>query len=140
MSVPDPQPVKTTNVRRSQRVYLSVEVVVIQQRPNGISHTEETHTLVVNAHGALLLLHMDVAMRDLLTLRNVKTLGEMPCRVVDLGTLSPSGAKEIGVEFVTPSPRFWRVAFPPLDWSPRSPEAKGHRPQVVAAPSTTKQS
>lgn len=139
MNIPDPQPAKATNVRRSQRVYLSVGVVVVQQRPNGKSHSEETRTLVVNAHGALLLLRMEVALRDLLTLRNVKTLEEMSCRVVDLGLLTPSGAKEIGLEFVTPSPRFWRVAFPPLDWSPRSLEAKGHRPQIVAAPIATKQ-
>jgi len=31
---------------------------------------------------------------------------------------------EIGLEFAKPFPHFWRVAFPPADWSPRSPEAK----------------
>jgi len=31
----------------------------------------------------------------------------------------------VGIEFLEPSPRFWRIAFPPEDWSARSPEAKG---------------
>jgi hypothetical protein len=30
----------------------------------------------------------------------------------------------VGIEFDEPAPRFWRVAFPPEDWSPHSPEAK----------------
>jgi hypothetical protein len=35
-----------------------------------------------------------------------------------------TGATEISVEFESPSPRFWHIAFPPEDWTPKSPEAK----------------
>src|SRR6516165_4803930 len=35
-----------------------------------------------------------------------------------------SGRAEVGVEFTSPRPTFWRVAFPPEDWSPKSPEAR----------------
>ncbi len=34
------------------------------------------------------------------------------------------GKAEIGLEFTTPCPIFWRVAFPPEDWTSKSPEAR----------------
>jgi hypothetical protein len=34
------------------------------------------------------------------------------------------GKGEIGLEFTAPRPTFWRVAFPPEDWTPKSPEAR----------------
>jgi len=34
------------------------------------------------------------------------------------------GKAEIGLEFTAPRPTFWRVAFPPEDWTPKSPEAR----------------
>jgi hypothetical protein len=139
MSAIDQHPAKVANLRRSQRVYLSVEVVVSFQATNGIPLSEETRTLVVNAHGALVLLRRKVALGELLTLRNVKTEKELACRVVDVGPAAQAGQREIGIEFVIPSPRFWPVAFPPADWSPRSPEAKGHRPQIVGPPIAPKQ-
>jgi len=138
MNVPDQQPGKFSKARRSQRVYLSVDIEVILQRANQPPFTEDTRTLIVNAHGALILLRASVELGEFVTLRNLKTLAEVTCRVVDLGSTNPADPREIGVEFIEPSPRFWRVAFPPVDWSVRSPEAKGHRPQIVTTPSTTK--
>jgi hypothetical protein len=34
------------------------------------------------------------------------------------------GKAEIGLEFTTPNSTFWRVAFPPEDWTPKHPEAR----------------
>jgi hypothetical protein len=31
---------------------------------------------------------------------------------------------EIGLEFSEPRPTFWRVAFPPEDWSSKHPDAR----------------
>jgi len=45
---------------------------------------------------------------------------------------SHAGKSEVAVEFLEPSPRFWRIAFPPEDWSARSPEAKGFVTQPAA--------
>ena len=86
----------------------------------------ETRTLVVNAHGAVMLLRLNVSMEQLLTLRNSKTGEEVSCRVV---YVSPrpldKDRREVGVEFTNPFPRFWGIAFPPSNWTTRSPEAKG---------------
>jgi hypothetical protein len=140
MDASDPQLAKVSSLRRSQRVYISIEIVVLLHKPGEKPRSEETKTLIVNAHGALILLHAQVVIGESLILRNVKTEEELSCRVVDFQTSSQPDMKEVGIEFIQPAPRFWGVGFPPADWSPRSPEAKGYRPKIVAPPSTTKKS
>src|SRR5207249_4113517 len=58
-------------------------------------------------------------------LRKSTTGEEIACRVV---YVSPheSEKRQVGVDFIEPCPRFWRISFPPSDWSTRSPEAKGN--------------
>ncbi|MGC1483672.1 MAG: hypothetical protein WA789_07765 [Candidatus Acidiferrum sp.] len=85
--------------------------------------SEETHTLIVNAHGALIQLALTVEIGQLLGVKNTQTMEQLVCRVVNLGP-EQAGKREVGVEFEHPSPRFWRVTFPPADWTPRSPDAK----------------
>src|SRR5260221_4474074 len=113
--------------RRSQRVMLKVSVVVLAQGADNKRVSEETRTVTVNAHGAMILLGLKVSVGQLLTLRNSRTGEEASCRVV---YLSPhqSEKREVGVDFMKPCPRprFWRISFPPPDWTTRSPEAKGN--------------
>jgi hypothetical protein len=109
--------------RRSQRILLNIGIIVQGVRSNGKKFSEKTHTLVVNAHGALIRLLEPVEHNQQITITNIKTNEESACRVA--GVLSSqSGEPEVGIEFSEASPRFWRVAFPPEDWSPRNPEAK----------------
>jgi hypothetical protein len=114
---------KTVNTRRSQRLLLRMAVIVAGQRANGATFAEQTTTAVVNAHGALVLLKESVQGHQLLRIRNVKTGEEQACKVVDI-VGSAEGKMEVGIEFLEPAPRFWRVAFPPEDWNVHSPEAK----------------
>ena len=125
----DPHATRMSNLRRSQRVCLSIPVLVIKPEPGRTATTEETRTLIVSAHGALLLLHMPVHAGELVTLKHKKSLEERVCRVVSFGA-EQSGKREVGIEFEHPAPRFWRIAFPPADWSPRSPDAKAPTRQV----------
>jgi hypothetical protein len=136
MSATDPQLGKMGNLRRSQRVYVSVEVVVAFKKANEKVSAERTKTIVVNAHGALILLRTAVKIGELLTLKNTMTEEERSCRIVDLGSSAESETIEVGVEFLEPAPKFWRVAFPPANWTPRCAEAKGHRPQIAAQPAS----
>lgn len=128
------------NQRRSQRILLSVPVKVTGKRANGTKFEELTSTLIVNAHGALLQLREAVKEGNLVEVRNVVTNEELACMVVDVATAS-NGTFEVGVEFSIANPKFWRVSFPPADWSPRSPEAKrysngaGPAPAPAPAPS-----
>jgi hypothetical protein len=114
---------KTSQLRRSQRVCLRLPIVVVRKGPGANVASEETNTLIVNAHGALIQLALTVEVGQLLGIKNAKTLEDLVCRVINLGPERP-GKREVGVEFEAPSPRFWRIAFPPSDWTPRSPEAK----------------
>jgi hypothetical protein len=84
---------------------------------------EHTETLAINAHGALVLMSARVTSGSVVYLRHNKTEEEQECRVAFLGPVR-GGRAEIGLEFSVPRPTFWRVAFPPEDWSPRHPEAR----------------
>jgi hypothetical protein len=114
---------KMLQLRRSQRVCLRLPIVVLREGPGTNVASEETHTLIVNAHGALIHLALTVEIGQLLGIKNIQTMEELVCRVVNLGP-DQSGKREVGIEFEQPSPRFWRIAFPPADWTPRRPDAK----------------
>jgi|SRR5580658_1879840 hypothetical protein len=119
---------KMLQLRRSQRVCLRLPIVVLREGPGTNVASEETFTLIVNAHGALIQLALTVEIGQLLGIKNMQTMEELVCRVVNLGPDQP-GKREVGVEFEVPSPRFWRIAFPPSDWTPRSPDAKAPTPR-----------
>ena len=116
--------------RRSQRVILKVSVMVLAEAGDNKSISEETRTVTVNAHGAMILLGLKVSIGQLLTLRNSRTGEEIACQVV---YVSPheSEKRQVGVDFMKPCPRFWRISFPPPDWTTRSPEAKGNTKETT---------
>ena len=109
--------------RRSQRVLMQVGIRVRGKDAQGKDFEEMTETLAINAHGALVLLSARVISGAVVYMKHNKTEEEQECHVAFLGPVR-SGRAEIGVEFTTPSPNFWRVAFPPEDWSPKNPEAR----------------
>ena len=84
---------------------------------------EETETLAINAHGALISLSTRVATGGGVKLQHKRTEEEQDCQIVFLGPVR-GGKAEIGLEFCEPRPGFWRVAFPPEDWTPKHPEAR----------------
>jgi hypothetical protein len=100
-----------------------VGIIVRGKKADGAAFSERTKTEVVSAHGALILLQEPVCAGQELTLRNIPTSEEIDCTVVECNP-GQAGVAEVGLQFKRPSPRFWRVAFPPSDWSSRSPEAK----------------
>ena len=101
------------NRRRSQRVYIHIPVQVRGASTNG-NFQEDTHTLVVNAHGGLLVLAAKVEFDQKLVLRTQDE--EAECRVVFVGSHEDDGGVRIGVEFAQAAPHFWRIEFPPSDW------------------------
>jgi hypothetical protein len=107
---------KSISQRRSQRLLLRIQVIANRQTPQGESKIEQTETLAVNAHGALILLNPPVDENEQILVKNTKTNEEQMCRVVYQG-LTEAGRLQVGVEFTSPSPNFWRVAFPPEDWA-----------------------
>lgn len=123
MGTPNIRPSAYANQRRSQRILLSMPILVSGERLNGAPFSERTKTQIVNAHGALVQLREHVHLGQQLRVKNMSTNEEQACTVMDVNA-GNSGISEVGVEFVEPCPRFWRVSFPPADWTPRSAEAK----------------
>jgi hypothetical protein len=102
--------------RRSQRIDLSVSVLVHRPHGEGPEFYENTKTLVVSAHGALVALKGMVAPRQRLFLQNTTSGQQQECRVVSVNK-DLTGPPTVAVEFTKPAPSFWRVAFPPPDWT-----------------------
>ena len=109
--------------RRSQRVLMQVAVRIRGEDAQGHKIEEETETLAINAHGALVILKSRLTSGSKVLLQHKRTEEEQECHVAFLGPVR-NGKAEIGLEFSAPRPGFWRVAFPPEDWSPRHPEAR----------------
>jgi hypothetical protein len=112
------------NRRRSQRVLLRIPIAVIAPSPDKRMVCEHSNTLVVNAHGALIYLDLPVHVGQVVILQCSDTSEEQSCRVSYVNPVS-GGKTEVGLEFVKPAPHFWRVAFPPEDWAPQTPEISG---------------
>jgi hypothetical protein len=111
--------------RRSQRVILSLGVTVrAEEGARDGAFEEETNTLVVNVHGALISLAAKVVKGQKLRLKNRATQQEQVCRVANLGPTS-GGKAQVGVEFLQPTPDFWHISFPPEDWVVPEPSHAG---------------
>src|SRR6267154_2214471 len=121
--IPPPTRGDNNAQRRSQRVMLKVSVIVLAHGADNKLVSEVTRTVTVNANGASVMLGLKVSIGQVLMLRNSGTGEEVSCRVV---YLSPhqSEKREVGIDFMKSCPGFWRISFPPPDWTMRSPEAK----------------
>jgi hypothetical protein len=126
----------TSQQRRSQRILLSVAILVSGTLPDNKAFSERTTVLVVNAHGALIKLGQQVAVGQKVMMRNISTGQEVSCTVVDIDPGS-EGGREVAVAFPEANARFWRVSFPPAHWSPRSTEARHYNP-TAAVPVVSK--
>jgi PilZ domain len=109
--------------RRSQRVLMQVGVRIRGTDPQGKPFEEHVATLAINAHGALISLKHRLTSGSKVHMRHNMTEEEQECHVAFLGHVR-EGKAEVGLEFSEPRPGFWRVAFPPEDWTRKSPEAR----------------
>jgi hypothetical protein len=120
--------------RRTQRVRIGMSVE-IRGKEGEQSIQEKTKTITVNANGCLVLLAAKVKRGQTLTIINPQTQEELSSTVIFLGDYN-SGKSEVGLEFSEPSPKFWRIAFPPNDWDPN--ERKRASAPTATAPRTNR--
>jgi hypothetical protein len=102
---------------------MQVGVVIRGTDSHGRSFEEETETVSISAHGALVKLAAKVTAGTMVVLKHGRTEEEQECQVIFLGT-AHADKTEIGLEFTSRRPSFWRVTFPPEDWTPRHPDAR----------------
>ncbi len=99
-----------TAPRRSARVFRKMKMQAQGRAHTGKKFKETCETLVVSAHGGLLMLKHEVADGELLVITNPETQEELECRIVYLGELCEQGQR-VGIEFLTPAPHFWGLEF-----------------------------
>lgn len=106
-----------TAQRRSERVLLDMPVVV-RGESGDRAFQEETFTVTVSAHGALLMLETNVALGQKLMVMNPKNRDEREARVAYKGAVH-AGLAQVAVEFAAPAPEFWQMDSPPTTWNAR---------------------
>ena len=95
--------------RRSQRVMLRVPVTL---HVSGLEKPLHAMTLVVNNHGALVLVGEAIPAATPLTIQNEQTSHRATAHVVRAAQITAEGAL-VPVEFEEEQPGFWSVYFPP---------------------------
>jgi hypothetical protein len=113
----------TPSRRRSQRLYLQVRVLIEGKLTNKSPFSEETQTIVVNAHGALVEMNSCPDQSQSVTMQNLRTTEKIDC-TVKLVTPAGPGKFNAALEFKIPNPGFWHISFPPEDWAVRYAETK----------------
>ncbi len=106
-----------SNKRRSSRVVIDIPVTVFGQNSDRKIVEEKSKTVIVSAHGALVVLKTNIDPQKPVLLINIKTGSKVHCRVAYRKDLA-NALFEIGLEFASPLPTFWGIAFPPEDWDP----------------------
>jgi hypothetical protein len=99
-------------------VRVRIPVAVRLQKSVAKAVPEKTHTIVVSAHGGLVLMATKVEENQLVLIENLETNQELLCRVTGVGD-SFMGKTQVGLEFILPAPDFWDLELPPKDWKPR---------------------
>jgi len=102
--------------RRSGRVVLRVPLQLSAKMPDGKRISIEAHTLVVNAHGGLLDVGMEMPRGQQVILSNSRTDKVASGKVLRVEG-SEAGRFSVAFEFEFPAPSFWPVNFPPPDWA-----------------------
>ncbi len=111
---------------------MHVPVFVYGRTANNRPFSDLTRMISINAHGGLLALAAPVEPDQTILLVNNATQKSRACRVAYIGPES-SGQREVGVEFLRPTPNFWKIHFPPdnLQLAARrveAPRASASRP------------
>jgi hypothetical protein len=102
--------------RRSERLIVDVPLIIRGEAADKKRFQEEQFTLVVNAHGALLMLETKVTLGQKLLLRNPKNWHECEAKVVYIGPPF-AGSTPVGIELDRSVPEFWLVSTRPADWN-----------------------
>lgn len=97
--------------RKSHRVHIAIAVLLRGKRGEQ-AFEEETTTTVVNSAGGLLLTNLSLPQGQKLSLVNKRTAEERACKVAFVG-VGEGNRTQVGFEFLEPSPKFWRISFPP---------------------------
>lgn len=100
--------------RRSQRVALSMPVVVWEPESESKEPIEKTRTLSVSRHGGLMTMNANVACGQSLMVTNAYSRVSTECRVVYVAPEKQERTepRQVGFEFLETESNFWNISFP----------------------------
>lgn len=99
---------------RGQRVLLRVRAQ-IHVALGGNDSTLEATTLSVSPRGALVVIKQNLPAETRVVLEHSGTRERVACKVARPPREMPEGF-HTPLEFDSPAPDFWKIAFPPADW------------------------
>ena len=118
------------NRRRTTRVPLSVPIKVSGTLADGKPFEEQTTTVVIDGHGAQIVLKNHARPGERLTITNLRSGKACPFRLGQRAAKSLSGQAEWGVECLDTGANFWGIYFP----VPGPPPPPAETEVIVAAP------
>ncbi|HEY0704250.1 MAG TPA: hypothetical protein VGD60_15875 [Candidatus Acidoferrales bacterium] len=127
MSIAVPADLLPQNRRRSKRLRARVPICVRFQDAAKRFVSEQTHSIIINEHGALILLAAPVRLQQVIRVENVGTEKEVLCRVALLGPTF-MGKTQVAVEFIMPMPGFWTV---PKNSEPANSAPRNEKPVAL---------
>ena len=98
--------------RRSERLMVSIPILVAGLDPSGAEFSEETRTAVVNREGALVLLKHSLAREHHVRIINLQSEAAADFRIVGPTRLATDEGTEWGVEYLKDGMEIWGVDFP----------------------------
>lgn len=109
-------PLTPKHMRRSDRVALSMPVEVAGEDSAGNYFQEKAHTIVISRHGATLIMGTKLRPHQEVVVRCPSTKKKGHARLV--GTIGGQADGHVyGFALVESDPRFWGIAFPPVEES-----------------------
>jgi hypothetical protein len=115
-AAPHPHTMGVEERRHGQRVLLRIRASVYVAL-QGQATTLEVATLSVNPCGALVVMKQSLPPETRLVLEHKGTKERIACKVARAPREMPEGF-HVPLEFDSPAPDFWKIAFPPADWRP----------------------
>ncbi len=124
--------------RRTTRVLLKVPIEVNGTGANGDPFQERTSTVMVDGHGAQIVLKSSPRPGECVTITNLRSRKSCPFRIVRRVTKSLSEDAEWAVECLQPGASFWGIHFPPAESAAaqESPSARQPAPAAERPPAT----
>jgi diguanylate cyclase (GGDEF)-like protein len=101
--------------RRSKRLLVDVPLLVRGEDVESQPFQEETFSISISAHGALIVLGATVTRGQTLHVINLQTKEETKATVTSLGA-PYGGLAQVAFEFSHPAPQFWDVDPMPIEW------------------------
>ena len=101
--------------RRSQRLHHIMPLLIRGDSAEGKTFWEDTFTLSISAHGALVVLEAEVTLGQSLLLMNPENWDERKVRVARVARVASFDGRvaQVGIEFEEPGFKFWPVGAPP---------------------------